>query len=146
MRDGHAWIWTAVLVQFIGYLYDAAWHGLLNPGVEPSTTREMARHLATVHLPLYLGAAGVLLTTVIAFVRRSKRSAPGIPLLVAVVGAVVSAGAEAWHAHDHLRLDTHTAPIAGVLSVVGFLVVVIAMMRSGRGRYRASSTLSRRRS
>ena len=146
MRDGHPWIWTALLVQFLGYLYDAAWHGLLNPGVEPSTTREMARHLATVHLPLYLGAAGVLLTTVIAFVRRSKRSAPGIPLLVAVVGAVVSAGAEAWHAHDHLRLDTHTAPIAGVLSVVGFLVVVIAMMRSGRGRYRAASTLSRRRS
>lgn len=146
MRDGRTWIWIALLVQFLGYLYDAAWHGLLNPGVEPSTTREMARHLATVHLPLYLGAAGVLLATASTFFRRIRRSAPGIALLVAVIGAVVSAGAEAWHAHDHLKADTHTAPIAGVLSVVGFLVVVIAMLREGRSRYRTSYTPSRRRS
>jgi hypothetical protein len=41
------------------------------------------------------------------------------------------------HAASHLRLDTHTAPVAGILSVVGFLVVVIAMglVTRGQGRH-----------
>jgi len=70
----------------------------------------------------------------------------GVALPVALAGAVLSAGAEAWHAHDHLQLDTHTAPVAGILSVIGFLVVVIAMWLSSRRRRQGLSTPSTRNS
>jgi len=56
---------------------------------------------------------------------------------------VVSAGAEGWHAASHLRLDTHHAPVAGVLSFVGFLVVVVAMsLSSWAERRRAAAATS----
>jgi hypothetical protein len=57
---------------------------------------------------------------------------------------VLSASAEAWHAYSHLRLDTHSAPVAGILSVIGFLVVVIAMLLSHRGRGRRVAETSQR--
>jgi len=124
------WIWASLILKFLGYVLDVIWHGLLNPGVEPQTASEMARHLSTVHLPLYIGAASVLVTTSRALLRQVRRSASGIALPIAVAGAVLSATAEAWHASSHLRLDTHSAPVAGILSVIGFLVVVIAISLS----------------
>ena len=126
-QSARTWIWAAVIVQFLGYLIDVAWHGLLSPGVEPATTGDMMRHLATVHLPLYVGAAGVLISTATALLQSIRRSSTGIALPVAFIGAVVASGAEAWHAYAHLHLDTHSAPAAGILSVIGFVVVVIAM-------------------
>jgi len=57
----------------------------------------------------------------------------------------ISAAAEAWHAFSHLQMDTHAAPIAGSLSFVGFLVVVVAMWLDGRRRHRANDTLDQRR-
>jgi len=139
-RSARRWIWASLILQFLGYVLDATWHGLLNPGVEPKTTGEMARHLSTVHLPLYIGAASVLVATSRALLRRVKRSAAGIALPIAFAGAVLSATAEAWHAYSHLRLDTHSAPVTGTLSVVGFLVVVIAMLLSSVRRRRAADT------
>jgi len=94
-RSVRPWVWASLILQFLGYLFDAVWHGLLSPGVEPQTMGEMARHLATVHLPLYIGAASVM--------------------------------------------DTHSAPVAGSLSFIGFLVVVIAMSLSRRGRRRRAA-------
>jgi len=91
------------------------------------------------HLPLYIGAASVLVATSRALLRQVKRSATGIALPIAFAGAVLSATAEAWHAYSHLRLDTHSAPVAGVLSVIGFLVVVIAMLLSSRVRRRRAA-------
>jgi len=139
-RSARRWIWASLILQFLGYVLDATWHGLLNPGVEPKTTGEMARHLSTVHLPLYIGAASVLVATSRALLRWVKRSAAGIALPIAFAGAVLSATAEAWHAYSHLRLDTHSAPVTGTLSVVGFLVVVIAMLLSSVRRRRAADT------
>ena len=139
------WIWGSLLVQFLGYVFDAVWHGLLNPGVEPQTTGEMARHLATVHLPLYVGAASVLASTSAALVQDLGRSAIGTALPVAVGGAALSAAGEAWHAYSHLRLDTHSAPVAGILSFVGFLVVVIAMTLSRRAGHRRPASADERR-
>jgi len=98
----------------------------------------MVRHLGTVHLPLYIGAVSVLVSTSRALLRQIRRSATGSALPVAVAGAMLSTAAEAWHAYAHLRLDTHSAPIAGVLSVIGFLVVVIAMALSRGGQRRAA--------
>jgi hypothetical protein len=146
--------WIALILQFCGYVFDAAWHGLLHPGVEPATLAEMVRHLGTVHLPLYIGAASVLGSTAWALVDASRQSGPGIALPIAFGGALVSAGAEAWHAYSHLRLDTHSAPVAGILSVVGFLVVVVAMSlaaaarrrRVGDQRTMARASAARRRS
>src|SRR6266567_2749042 len=136
-RSARTWIWMSLILQFFGYVFDAIWHGLLSPGVEPTTAGEMVRHLGTVHLPLYIGAASVLVSTSRALVRQARRSASGIAMTVAFAGAVLSAAAEAWHAYSHLRLDTHSAPIAGALSVIGFFVVVIAMaVSSGRWRRR----------
>jgi predicted membrane protein len=144
-RSARTWIWASLILQFFGYVFDIVWHGLLNPGVEPATVGEMVRHLSTVHLPLYIGAASVLVSTSSALLRQIRRSATGIALPIAVAGAVLSA-AEAWHAASHLRLDTHSAPVAGILSAIGFLVVVIAMAVShGRQRRRAADTTDERR-
>jgi hypothetical protein len=133
------WIWAALVLQFLGYVFDAAWHGLVSPGAEPATTGEMMRHLATVHLPLYVGTAAVLISTFIALLQTTRRSQAGIALPVAFTGAVLAAGAEAWHAWSHLHLDTHSAPVAGMLSVVGFVVVVTAMTLSGRSQKRRAA-------
>ena len=137
-RSARRRIWASLILQFLGYVLDATWHGLLNPGVEPQTTGDMARHLSTVHLPLYIGATCALVATFRALLRQVKRSATGIALPIAFAGAVLSATAEAWHAYSHLRLDTHGAPVAGTLSVIGFLVVVIAMSLSRGGQRRGA--------
>jgi hypothetical protein len=131
------WIWIAIIIQLVGYVVDVLWHGVLRPGVEPTTVGEMTHHLLTVHLPLYLGALSVLVVTGVALVRRAL---PGVAPVIAFCGAVVSAGAEAWHAYSHLQLDTQHAPIAGSLSALGFLVVIVAMTMSGRRRRRAGAT------
>jgi hypothetical protein len=139
------WIWAALMLQAAGYIFDAIWHGLLHPGVEPTTVADMVRHLATVHLPLYVGALSVLVTTANTLLRQSSRSTAGIALPVAVAGALLSTGAEAWHAYSHLRLDTHSAPLAGALSVVGYLVVVIAMSLSRWRRRRRDADTTKQR-
>jgi len=140
MQDqlARSWVWVAIVAQFVGYVFDVLWHGLLRPGAEPQTVSEMARHLATVHLPLYMGATGVLVATAAALFRRFRRWGTGVALPTAFGGAVLSTAAEAWHAYSHVRLDTHSGPIAGTLSFIGFLVVVAAMwLSSGRRRRRA---------
>jgi hypothetical protein len=145
-RSAWTWIWGSLGLQLLGYVFDAAWHGLLNPGTEPQTFGEMVWHLGTVHLLLYVGAASVLVSTSAALVRRPGRGPIGVALPVAVAGAWLSAGAEAWHAYVHLSLDTHSAPIAGMLSFIGFLAAVLAMASARWARRRrASETSSRRR-
>lgn len=139
------WIWAALALQLIGYVFDIVWHALLRPGAEPATFGEMARHLASVHLPLYVGAAMVLISTTVELLRRRRRRPLGNALPIAVTGAVVSCGAEAWHALSHLRLDTHAAPVAGVLSVIGFLVVVGAMVVDVRAAARRNADTARAR-
>ena len=136
MRWARSWISVMIIVQLIGYAFDAVWHGLLQPGMEPQTFRDMVRHLSTVHLPLYVGALGVLVTTGMALARRMRRSSAGRALPIAFAGAALSVAAEAWHAYSHLQMDTHTGPIAGSLSFVGFLIVVVAMAVSSRQRRR----------
>lgn len=136
-RSIRTWIWVSLAAQAFGYVVDAVWHGWISPGVEPATVEEMVRHLATVHLPLYVGAVSVLASTEVA-VLRLGRAASGTAL-AAFAGALLSAGSEAWHASSHLRLDTQHAPVAGTLSFVGFLVAVVAMSLSGRSRRRAGA-------
>jgi hypothetical protein len=135
-QSARTWIWASLIVQGLGYVYDAVWHGLLNPGFEPTTAADMMRHLLTVHLPLYIGAASLLASTSVALLRHLRRSHVGRALRAAFAGALVSAGAEAWHAASHLRLDTHGGPIAGTLSFIGFLVVLVALSLSSRRRRR----------
>jgi hypothetical protein len=144
-RSARTWIWASLGLQLLGYVFDAAWHGLLNPGTEPQTVGEMFWHLGTVHLPLYVGAASVLVSMSTALVRRAGRAPIGVALPVAVAGAWLSAGAEAWHAYAHLRLDTHSAPIAGMLSFIGFLAAVLAMASARWARRRRASESSSRR-
>ena len=139
-RSTRRWVWVSLILQALGYGVDAVWHGLLHPGVEPTTRSEMVRHLGTVHLPLYIGAASVLVSTSRALLHQIRRSATDLALPIAVTGAVLSTAAEAWHAYAHLRLDTHSAPMAGILSVIGFLVVVITMSLSRGDRRRAAAT------
>jgi hypothetical protein len=138
-QSARRWIWGVLLLQFLGYVLDGIWHGLLAPGWEPATVGEMVHHLVTIHLPLYVGAAGVLIATSRALLLQMRRRARDRGLPIAWVGALVSAGAEGWHAYSHLQLDTHTAPIAGVLSGVGFVVVVLAMALSSVARRQRTS-------
>ena len=136
-RSLRVWIIASLALQFGGYVFDVVWHGLLRPGLEPTTTSEMLHHLRTVHLPLYLGALSVLISTLWAFVHHHPRSRS---LAIAVAGAGVSAGSEAWHGISHLQLDTHTAPVAGILSALGFVVTVLAIALSGRRARQAAHT------
>ena len=138
------WIWASLVLQLAGYVYDAVWHGLLNPGFEPATRAEMARHLVTVHLPLYLGAAAVLVSTGAGLFASARRAGVGLALPIAFAGALLAAVAEAWHASSHLALDTHSAPVAGILSVIGFLVVLASMSLSRRRRPRQTAETSQR--
>jgi hypothetical protein len=139
------WIWAALALQCVGYVVDAVWHGFVSPGVEPTTTGEMIRHLGTVHVPLYLGAASVLVATATALRAHARQSAIGVALPAALAGSLLSAGAEAWHAASHLHVDTAHAPVAGALSFIGFVVVVLAMWLSRSAGRRASETTSERR-
>jgi hypothetical protein len=149
VKSTRQWIWWAISLQALGYLIDIVWHRLVSRGVEPSTLSEMARHLATVHLSLYLGCASVLVATAVALIHRPRESRREPAPAMAFAGAALSAAAEAWHAYSHLQLDTHHAPIAGILSVIGFVVVVVATLTSPsareRDRTRGSSPLSARR-
>ena len=153
-RADRGWIWAALALQLAGYVVDVLWHALVGPGREPTTAAGMVRHLGTVHAPLYVGALCVLISVVRALAHHVKRSsgyqatrpAVGVALTVALFGAVLTVGSEAWHAYSHLHLDTHTAPIAGILSVVGFVIVVAATPLAGRSdRRRGPDSLSNRR-
>jgi hypothetical protein len=124
-----------VLVQVAGLAFDVVWHGLIDPGFEARTVAEMARHLGTVHLPIYVGVVSVLLTTLWALVADRRRGTVGAALPVACAGAALATAGEAWHAYTHLQLETHGGPIAAGTSFLGLLVVVGALwLERRRGR------------
>jgi hypothetical protein len=131
-----AWIWAAVALQVAGLVFDGVWHGLLNPGFEARTMEEMAAHLATVHLPIYIGALCVFLATGRALVESRRRPAGGRTLPIAVAGALLSVTGEAWHAYTHLQLSTHGGPIAAGTSLLGLTIVVAAVWMDGRAERR----------
>ena len=134
VRTARGWIWAALALQAVGLAFDGVWHGLIRPGVEPTTFAEMIVHLGTVHLPLYLGVLSVVITSGWAFVERRSGSA------VAFAGALLSTAAEAWHASIHLRLSTRGGPIAEGVAMIGFIVVVIAVWVGGRQERRRSAS------
>ena len=146
MRMAHVreWVWLSLALQLLGYVIDVLWHGWIRAGVEPSTVGQMARHLATVHLVLYAGAAAVVVSLAVLVAQERSRSRPGVALPIALAGAVLSASAEAWHAYSHLRMDTAHAPIAGSLSFIGFVTAVVAMSRSPDRRDAATRRAGRR--
>jgi uncharacterized BrkB/YihY/UPF0761 family membrane protein len=138
-------VWTALGVQLAGLIIDIVWHAL-HSGFAPTTTEEMLVHLGTVHIPIYVGVLCVLLTTAWALIDQARRPPIGAAFPVAFVGALISAAGEAWHAYTHLRLDTHSGPIAAGTSFMGFLIVVAAMWTSARrDRRRASADIDQRR-
>ena len=98
------WSWLFIGVQVVGFAIDAAWHGLLHPGFEAATSAEMLHHLLTVHLVLYAGVAGLLLSTVWALVERSRRGERGLAVPVAFAGALLQTAGETLHVVTHLRL------------------------------------------
>jgi hypothetical protein len=133
------WLCAALALQFAGLAFDGLWHGLLRPGVEPTTFTDMLVHLGTVHLPLYLGVLSVLITTGWAFIERRRGS------LIAFAGALLSTAAEAWHASIHLRLSTRGGPIAEGVATIGFVVVVIAVWIGGQQEQRLTAPRKARR-
>jgi len=124
-------IWAALAVQFTGHIVDVVWHAVRSD-FEARTVEQMAVHLGTIHIPLYVGVLCVLLSTAWALIDQARRPPIGAAFPIAFVGALISAAGEIWHATMHLRLDTRAAPIAGAMSFVGFVVVVAAMWISGR--------------
>ena len=127
-RSGpRTWIWAALALQLFGLVFDAIWHGLLNPDFEAVTIGEMVAHLSTVHLPIYIGVLSVLVTTAWALVEQMRRSKIGVALPIAFAGSLVSTAGEVWHAYTHLQLSTHSGAIAGITAIFGFIVVVTAL-------------------
>src|SRR5262245_37911309 len=119
-------IWASLALQLGGLVYDIFWHAL-HSGFEAATRAEMLEHLGTVHLPLYLGVLCVVLKTAMALFRHLSVGEHSGALLIAFVGALISAAGETWHFYKHLQLATHGGPLAAGISFFGFLVVVSAM-------------------
>ena len=136
--DPRTWIWIFVVVQVAGLAFDALWHGVLRREFEGESFGEMARHLMTVHLPLYIGVLGLLVSAAWALVARVKRSKAGIALPLAVAGAIVQTIGEAWHAYAHLELRPN--PLPELLGFIGLLVVIAAMLVSRRAEHPRSAT------
>jgi hypothetical protein len=132
-QRGRSWIWAAVIVEILGLAVDALWHGVLSPEVEPRTHAEIVRHLATVHLVLYVGVVMLFVSTVWALVAQARRGSVGIALPVAVVGAAVQLGGEIWLAYSHLPLQPNPLPeLAGFLGLAVALAATVASARSAR--------------
>ena len=126
-----AWIWISACIQFSGLAFDATWHGLVNPGFEAVTVSQMVRHLASVHLLLYVGVVSVLLSTGWALLDQLRRAERGLALPVAFAGAILSTAGEVWHAYEHLQLSiTHSAAIAGSTAFIGLGIIVAALWAS----------------
>lgn len=133
-QRGRSWIWAAVIVEIIGLTIDALWHGVLGPEVEPRTHAEMVRHLATVHLVLYVGVAMLFMSTGWALIERARRGSIGVALPVAVVGAAVQLGGEVWHAYSHLQSRPNPLPeLAGFVGLAAVIAATVASARSARG-------------
>lgn len=132
------WMWIFVVVQIVGLAFDALWHGILRREFEVESFGEMARHLLTVHLPLYIGVVGLLVSTTWALVARVKRSKAGIALPLAVAGAIVQTIGEAWHAYAHLELRPN--PLPELLGFIGLLVVIATMLVSRRAEQPRTAT------
>jgi hypothetical protein len=140
-RTARAWILAALALQLAGLVFDGVWHGLLHPGVEPTTFGDMVVHLATVHVLIYLGVLCALVTTGWALLERRRGSA------AAVAGALLAVLGESWHAAIHLRLSTRGGPLAEGVALVGFAIVAAAVWmgaRQDRRRLQATSSEARR--
>ena len=125
------WIWAFVIVQLVGLAVDAFWHWLLHPDFEPQTFGEMVRHLVTVHLLLYIGVAGLLVSTAWVALALARRSGISRVPLLAVGGSVVQTVGEAWHAYSHLAMRPN--PLPELVGFVGLVITIIATITSGRG-------------
>jgi hypothetical protein len=135
-------IWMSVTLQAIGFAIDAVWHGVVARGVELDTRGEMVRHLATVHLLLYLGVLALLASVAWALVSQARRSTVGLALPVALAGSTVQAGGELWHAYSHLEL--HPSPTPELIGFAGLVIAIIALVvwrrSSRRGTDRCNET------
>jgi hypothetical protein len=133
------WMWIWLAVQCIGLAYDFAWHGIVDPGFNATTLDEMVKHLSTVHLPLYFGVAGMLVSSAWALVDHLKRRETGLAIPVAFAGALIQTAGETWHAYSHLQLTTHIGPSAFAVSFIGMVIVIAALVADSRsGRRRAA--------
>jgi uncharacterized BrkB/YihY/UPF0761 family membrane protein len=130
-RNSRMLIGAALGVQLAGLIVDIVWHAL-HSDFEARTVEQMAVHLGTIHIPIYVGVLCVLLATAWALIDQARRPPIGAAFPVAFVGALISTAGEVWHAYLHLRLDTRGGPVAAAVSFVGFLVVVAAMWLSRR--------------
>ena len=123
-------IWAAVTVEIIGLAIDALWHGVLAAEVEPQTRVEMARHLASVHLVLYVGIAALFVATAWALVDQVWNGGAGVAPAIAFAGATMQVIGEIWHATSHLHLQPYPTPeLAGF---VGLALAMVATAVAGR--------------
>src|SRR3989441_7964235 len=121
VRTARGWIWAALALQALGLAFDGVWHGLISPGVEPTTFTEMIVHLGTVHLLLYLGVLSVVITTGWALVERRSGSAGSL------ARRLLAPGPEGWDGSIPLRVGTRGGPIALGGALVGFIVRVLSV-------------------
>src|SRR5687768_16260896 len=145
MRAPRTWMWIALIVQVVGMAYDFVWHGLMNPSFEAATVGQMVQHLSTVHLPLYIGVLGMLLSSAWALIEQRTRHETGLAIPVAFFGALVQTAGETWHAYSHLQLSTHIGPIAFTVSFAGMIIVAAALWLDRRHRRGGITTTEQRR-
>ena len=123
---GRSWVWAAVIVEIIGLSVDAVWHGLIGSEIEPQTSGEMVRHLATVHLVLYVGVGMLFLATAWA-----ARHAAGGRARRRLRGRGRPAGGGG--VARLLAPAVPANPFPELAGFVGLAVVIVATIVAGRG-------------
>src|SRR5258705_11860763 len=89
-RKSRMLIWAALAVQFAGLIADIVWHAL-HSDFEARTVGQMAVHLGTIHIPLYVGVLCVLLATPWALTDQARRPPVTAAFPVAFTAGPVSA-------------------------------------------------------
>jgi hypothetical protein len=136
-----SWVWTFVGVQAAGVVVDAIWHGWLHPEFEPQSVAETVRHLATVHLLLYLGVLGLCGVTAAAVFGPLRRNGAGLAPPIAFTGALLQLGGEIWHASVHLQL--RPSPVPELIGFGGLALVIGATVAASHGARRGTADAAR---
>ena len=136
-------VWTALGIQGLGVVIEAAWHGALHSDGEEAAGRDVVTHLLSVHAIFFVGVLALLAATGWALMHRGQRAEGVLSMGLAFAGAIIQTAGQAWDVYGHLH-GTTGGPIAWTMIAAGPLIAATAPHLAGRPR-RPFATASRRR-
>ena len=126
-------MWTALGIQGLGVVIEAAWHGALHSDGEEAAGRDVVTHLLSVHAVFFVGVLALLVGTGWTLMHRGQRSEGVLSMAVAFAGSIVQTAGQAWDIYGHLHRTTG-GPIAWTMIAAGPLIAATALLLGGRRR------------